>query len=182
MKNHNQPKRLSRTVAFESERIALYLDRVRFPDGRIIENHHLLHFERPAVGIVVKNENDQIVLVKVCRYTTGETGWEIPAGGIEKGEGVVEATRREAREETGFDTRDHIVVQSYHPMNGIADAVVHLVFCRSSGRPAAHDDEVDDVRWFSRKEIQEMIARGEIRDGMSLVGLLLCKERTIAKG
>jgi ADP-ribose pyrophosphatase len=164
----NQPKRLSRVVVFESERVRLYLDKVEFPDGRIIENHHLLHFERPAVGIIVKNENEQIVLVKVCRYTTGETGWEIPAG-------------RETREETGFDTRDHAVVHSYHPMNGIADAVVHLVLCRTSGQPAAHDDEVDDVQWFSQNDIQDMIARGEIRDGLSLVGLLLCSNRDITK-
>jgi 8-oxo-dGTP diphosphatase len=46
-------------------------------------------------------ENEQILLVKF----QSEEGvhYNLPAGGVEKGESVIEAVRREAKEEAGID-------------------------------------------------------------------------------
>jgi hypothetical protein len=35
------PKRLSRTVVYENPWVNLYVDKVIFPDGRLIEKHHI---------------------------------------------------------------------------------------------------------------------------------------------
>ena len=45
-----KPQRLARTIIYENPWVNLYLDKVRFPDGRIIEKHHLLDFEKEAGG------------------------------------------------------------------------------------------------------------------------------------
>ena len=97
-----KPKRLSRTVIYENPWVNLYVDKVRFPDGRIIEQHHLLDFEKEAVAALVENSEGQVLLVHVYRYTTDTIEWEIPAGSVEEGESILEAARREVWEESGY--------------------------------------------------------------------------------
>lgn len=169
-----KPERLARTVIYESPWVNLYVDRVRFPSGRIIEHHHLLDF-RPSVVVLIENENSEILLVRICRYTTGATSWELPAGGMEAGEPALEAARREALEETGYHTLGHQQVYSYYPMDGLANKLVHIIRCRAGERVADFDaGEVSEARWFSWLEIERMIQNGEMTCGVSLAALLLC--------
>ena len=86
-----KPERLARTVIYQSQWVNLFVDKVQFPNGRIIEQHHLLDFEYPAVIVVIEDERQRLLLVRVCRYTTGRTDWELPAGGVEAGETVLDA-------------------------------------------------------------------------------------------
>ncbi len=103
-----KPKRLSRTVIYEDPWVNVYADRVQFPNGRVIDKHHLLEFESPSVVAVVENHLDQLLLVCVMHYTTGTETWELPAGGIETGESLVQAAQREVMEETGYTTIAHM--------------------------------------------------------------------------
>ena len=76
MSEENQlPERLSRETLFESEYLRLHLDRVRQPNGFIIERFHYVEFPRPAVGVVVENDRGQVVLCRVPRYASMTCGW-----------------------------------------------------------------------------------------------------------
>jgi ADP-ribose pyrophosphatase len=170
-----EPQRLARTVIYESEWVNLYVDKVRFPNGRVIERHHLLHFERPAVAVFIEDDDGRVLFVRVCRYPTGETGWELPAGGLETGESLLDAARREVHEETGYECRDYQHVYTYHPMPGFADKLFHVLRCRAVRQVSDFDpDEIAEIRWFTRAEIRQMLQSGSLRDGFTLVGLLLC--------
>ena len=46
------PQRLSRETVFESEYLNLHIDRVRQPNGFVIERFHFVEYPRPAVGVV----------------------------------------------------------------------------------------------------------------------------------
>ena len=56
------PERLDRETIFESEYLTLHLDRVRQPNGYIIERFHYVEYPHPAVGVVVENEMVSISL------------------------------------------------------------------------------------------------------------------------
>lgn len=169
-----KPKQLSRTVIYENPWVNLYADKVRFPGGRIIEKHHVLDFETEAVAVLVENDQDKLLFVHSYHYVTDSIEWELPAGGIDEGESIFEGARREVWEERGYETSNYEFLYSYYPMNGIANKVFHLVRCQATTGSGEFDrNEVKEVKWVSREEIQQMIAKRRIKDGFSLTGLLL---------
>ena len=169
-----KPKRLARTVIYEHPWVNLYVDRVEFPGGRIIEKHHVLEFDHPAVAALVEDDRGQILMLQVYRYTTDSIEWGVPAGMVEKGEAVLRAAEREALEESGYETKDHDLIYTYYPMNGISNKVFHIARCRAGSRIADFDtNEVREVRWVSREEIQKMLEEGVVKDGFSLTALML---------
>jgi ADP-ribose pyrophosphatase len=173
MTNAAKPVRLARRTIYENPWVSLYVDRVRFPGGRLIEAHHVLHFDKEAVASIVENERGDVLLVEAYRYVVDAIQWEIPAGSIDPGESILDAAVREVREESGYATAAHRLVSSFEPINGIGDKVHHLVYCRAVGEAADFDEnEVRSVRWFSRTEIEAMICAGQMRDGYTLTGLL----------
>ena len=73
---------------------------LRAEDGD--EFTHTIIKSQPSVAIIVRKEG-KIAFIKQLRSTTGKYYLEIPAGLLNEGEGsILDAARREVREETGF--------------------------------------------------------------------------------
>ena len=60
---------------------------------------------RPNVGIVILNENNQVLWAK----RVDEDAWQFPQGGINEGENIEEAMYRELMEEVGLGP-DHVKI------------------------------------------------------------------------
>lgn len=174
-----KPERLRRSVVYESPWVNLYLDTVRFPNGLVIDQYHLLDFPRGAVTAIMENALGEVMFVRVSRYTSGTTDWELPAGGMEIGESEIDAIQRELLEETGYTSRDHKLIYSYYPMNGSANKIFHIVHCKAMDCTRDFDkDEISDTRWFTRHEIRQMIKDKVVIDGFTLTALLLWLQDT----
>jgi len=53
---------------------------------------------------------------------------------------------------------------------------VHVISCKATGNVREFDKrEVSDVKWVSMEEVQGMIARRELTDGLTLTTLFLCE-------
>jgi len=170
------PRRLGRKSIYQSPWVNLFVDRVQFPNGHIVEEHHLLDFEHQAVMAAAQDEAGRWLMVKVPRYATGRADWEFPAGRIEAGEDVLAAAQRELSEETGYDSIDHELVHFYYPMVGISNQVHHIVRCRVIGQAGNYDqNEISAVGWFSEGEIRRMIRAHEITGGYTMLAFLLCQ-------
>ena len=169
-----KPERLAREVVYQSSWVNLYKDTVRFPSGLVIDKFHLIDFEREAVAAVMENVNGEVIFARIPRYTTGLAEWELPAGGMEIGEAILESAKRELLEETGYTSTDHELIYTYYPMNGNANQVFHIVFCKAGELVQNFDpSEVTEVRWFTRDEIKQLLKEQKIKDGFSLTALLL---------
>ena len=61
---------------------------------------------RRGVGVVLLNGDGKVFVAQ--RIDTEETAWQMPQGGIDKGEGPLEAALRELEEETGTNKAELI--------------------------------------------------------------------------
>ncbi|HNB53509.1 MAG TPA: NUDIX hydrolase [Anaerolineales bacterium] len=176
-----KPELLSRTIVYESSWVNLYLDEVRFPNGHVIEQYHLLDFPHASVGILMENASGEVMFVRISRYPTGLTEWELPAGGIEPDETEIEAARREVLEETGYTSEAHQVIYSYYPINNITNQLFHLVRCRAGERVQDFDpNEVSQTHWFTKEEVRELIRTKALTDGLTLTALLFWLQESSA--
>ncbi|MDP8227928.1 MAG: NUDIX hydrolase [Candidatus Electryoneaceae bacterium] len=172
--NLKKPKRLSRSVIYESAWVNLYADKVEFPAGRIIDRHHIIDFHHGAVAAIVENDEREILFVHAYRYPLDSIEWEVPTGGMDEGESPLESAHREVLEESGWETSDHQMMYSFNPINGISDLCHHVVRCRATECNGTFDkNEIESVKWVPMDEVKRMIAGKEINDGFTLTALLL---------
>src|SRR5450759_923523 len=102
------------------DRILIRLDAAcrDLPTGRIGYEAVPVDEQHPAAG----NRHDaggRVLLIHRHRFITDTTGWEIPAGRVEKGEEPIEAARRETLEETGWRPGPLSMLFSYFPSIGL---------------------------------------------------------------
>ena len=128
-----------------------------------------------SVVIVPHLPDGRLILVRQYRHAVKETLWELVAGGMERGETPRQSARRELLEETGFRARVVKPLLEFYPSPGILSEKMHLVeasdLTPSKGQPDA--DERIEVGFFTVSQVVKMIRNNEIRDGKTLVGILL---------
>jgi len=174
-------ERLNRSEIYRSAWVNLFVDRVRYPNGRLLEQMHVIDFDFPSVVIIIEDREGRIALVKVPRYTTGATEWELPAGWVDPVDAdYLAAARREALEETGYTTVDHKLIYEFYPMDGISNKKMGLVYCKATALLQSPDeDEIQTLGWFSKDQIRAMIQEKILTCGISLTGIFLYWELNV---
>lgn len=164
-----------RETVYTSDWINLHRDWVELPDGSVIEGHHVLDYPVPAVGVVALSAAGEVMLVDHYRFITDTRSWEVPAGGLERGEAYEVAARRELLEESGCIAEELVFMGSAHPSNGSSNQLFSYYLARNAVQTAPiHDtNEIIAARWFSVGEVRTMLDQNELRDGLTLTALLL---------
>lgn len=171
------PKRLDSNEIYVSEWMSLYSDKVKMPNGYIIDTYHKVHVPRESVCVVIVNEQEQILLIASKRYTTGRLEWEIPAGRIEDGECAETAASRECKEETGCNIKELKYMCSQNPSNGISDILIHFYIAKVDGESSVYDEnEVERKQWISKNEIMILLQNNQTKCGVSMFALLFAMQ------
>jgi ADP-ribose pyrophosphatase len=160
----------SRSV-YEGRVVRLKVDRVVEPGG--IEATREVVWHAGSVVVLARLPDGRVLLVRQFRYAAGGPLWELVAGGVEPGESLRAAARRELLEETGYRTRRVTRLLEFFPSPGILSERMHLFqavdLTRSDARP--EPDERIRVGIFTLEQIRKMLRTQRIRDGKTLVGL-----------
>ena len=168
-------KKLGRKNVYISNWLDVYLDKVELPDGTVMDEFHVINYHRDGVAVIVENEKDEILFVKVYRYLLESVEWEIPAGGTEKGEKIMETGEREVLEETGYSIKKLEPMFSYHPASGSSNLKFHVlkaVLDTSKAKEKYDENEIAEVKWIGKEKVLSMIRNNEFQDGFTLTALL----------
>lgn len=88
--------------------------------------------------------------------------WSIPGGAVEAGEPIIEALRREVREETGLEVEIVRLAEVFERITPDADGRTeyHYVLidylCRFESGTLVAGDDAAEVRWFARAELASL--------------------------
>jgi NAD+ diphosphatase len=117
------------------------------------------HFPRtdPVVIMAVRDGGERLLLGRQPSWPAGR--YSTLAGFVEAGETIEEAVAREVREEAGVEIEAPEYVSS-QPWPFPSSLMLGFSAQWRSGEPRRQEDEIEDVRWFSRAEV-EAAAAGE---------------------
>jgi 8-oxo-dGTP pyrophosphatase MutT (NUDIX family) len=158
---------------YDSEWVRLVLADVELPGGTRFD-HHVVRFPHAAAGVVMRHPEQGLLLLWRHRFITDTWGWEIPAGRIEPGETPEQAAEREAVEESGWRPGPLRPLGAYAPSNGTSDQVFHLFVAEGASHVGDPVDvhESERIEWVPLDRARQLIAGGQVRDGLSLTALL----------
>jgi ADP-ribose pyrophosphatase len=164
----------SRT-AFNGRIFEVHVDRVALPNGREVAMEVVRHPR--SVVLLPLTDPDHVVLVRQYRYAIDQWIWELPAGSLDPGEDPAAAARRECHEEIGLVPGRATQIATFFPTPGYCDEEMlffRLEDLRQPAAPAAQDeDEHLEPKVFSLAEVRALVAKGEIQDMKTVVGLTL---------
>ena len=173
-------RRLAHTRAYEGKVVALDVDEVEEPGGVRAVREVVRH--RGSVAALPIHADGRLVLVRQYRYAVDREVWELPAGRLDPGESSEDGARRELEEEVGLRAGRLEALSVFYTTPGFCDEVMHLFRATElmAVPPRPEADERIEVGTFALPEAREMIRRGEVREGKTLVALLLEVERRAA--
>jgi ADP-ribose pyrophosphatase len=167
----SQARVLTSKSIYEGRVVRLRVDRVVEPGG--IEATREVVWHAGSVVVLPRLPDGRVLLVRQFRYAAGGPLWELVAGGVEPGESLRAAARRELLEETGYRTRRITPLLEFFPSPGILSERMHLFeavgLTQSDARP--EPDERIRVGIFTLQQIRKTLRARRIRDGKTLVGL-----------
>jgi ADP-ribose pyrophosphatase len=167
---------------YKGKVFAVDLDDVKEPGGVRARREVVRH--RGSVAVLPVHDDGRIVLVRQYRYPVDGDVWELPAGRLDPGESVEQGARRELEEEVGLRPAILEPLSVFYTTPGFCDEVMHLfrATALTSVPPRPEADERIEAAVFTLEEARDMIRRGEVREGKTLVALLLESERRAAGG
>jgi ADP-ribose pyrophosphatase len=144
-------------------------------DGFEIKRSVVRH-DGSAVMMAV-DEKNRILLVRQYRLPAGKNLWELPAGRLDPGEKPLQAAKRELAEETGYKARTWTRLASFWVSPGYVQERMTIYLAKDliAGDATPMDDERIETRWFTRKEVAEMIRTGKLEDAKTIIGFFMAK-------
>ncbi len=143
-----------------------------------VRGRRIVHYyvQLPEVVVVLARDGDgNYLMVRQYRGALDQQVLELPAGKCEPGEDPAQAAARELEEETGYRA-DHLeYILSFHPTPGYSSELIHAFRAEGLHPTATHFDEGEELVLvaLSPKECEEAIRSGRMRDGKSILTLLL---------
>src|SRR5689334_13148028 len=123
------------------------------------------------------DDKKRILLVRQYRLPAEKYLWELPAGKLDPGEKPLQAAKRELAEETGYKARRWKNLSSFWVSPGYVQERMTIFLATNliEGTATPMDDERIEARWFTSREVREMIRDRKIDDAKTMIGFFIWK-------
>jgi 8-oxo-dGTP diphosphatase len=110
-----------------------------------------------VVGCLVRNESNEVLLIRHHKR-----GWEIPQGRVEEGENLIDALRREVREEAGVEIEPGPLGAVWSLISESPAIIFTFLGSYRSGDLVTSGDSLE-AGWFSEAEAVEKVSGSVMR-------------------
>jgi ADP-ribose pyrophosphatase len=165
-------KVLSSNILYRGKIFGIRRDEVIEPSGVRATREVITH---PGSVVVLPVLPDgRILMIRQYRHAARQYLWELVAGRIDTGESPRKAAARELIEETGYRARKFRIFLDVFPTPGFLEERMFILLAEglTAGVAEPEEDEKIVARAYTRKELQEMIRHGKLRDAKSVAGIL----------
>ncbi len=163
-------KTVKKNYIYEGKILKLRRDDAELPNGEPCIREIVEHSGGACVLYV---EDEKVLLVRQYRYAYGESLYELPAGKLEKGEDPMLAAARELEEEAGVRAKRLELLFVNYPTPGYTDEKIYIYRAYDGEKVSAHLDEGEflDAEYIPLERAREMLGKGEIKDGKTIIAL-----------
>jgi ADP-ribose diphosphatase len=171
-KKPRRAKILRSEIIYKGPIFGIRRDEVIEPSGLRATREIITH---PGSVVVLPILPDgRILMIRQYRHAARQYLWELVAGRIDGGEKPRQAAARELIEETGYRARKFQVFLDVFPTPGFLEERMFILLAAglTAGVAEPEYDEKIISRAYNRKQLEEMIRRGKLRDAKSIAGIL----------
>jgi ADP-ribose pyrophosphatase len=154
----------SRDLVHRPPWLRLWVDRVRLPNGRVVEEYHQIATPDYAV-IFAQTSDGRIVAERMYKHGLRRVVLSLPAGMIEAKEEPLAAARRELLEETGYAADSWRYLGMFAADSNYGMGRAHLFSAagaRQVRQPHAGDLEEIDVLLVTMDELMAAVREGRV--------------------
>jgi ADP-ribose diphosphatase len=165
-------KVLSSKVIYTGPVFGIRRDEVIEPSGVRTTREMITH---PGSVVVLPVLPDgRIVMIRQYRHAAKQYLWELVAGRIDEGEAPRKAAARELMEETGYRARKFTIFLDVFPTPGFLEERMYILLAQGLTPGEAHPEEDEKItnQSYTRKELEQMMRTGKLRDAKSIAGIL----------
>ncbi|GAB4459715.1 MAG: NUDIX hydrolase [Armatimonadaceae bacterium] len=158
---------------YDGRVVNLRVDTVRLANGALSKREVIEH--SGAICVVPMVDDHTVLLVRQFRLPAGKALLEIPAGGIEPGEDVEHAARRELAEEIGKTPELLIPLFQAYSAPGYSTELLYgfLALGLSDADGEKDMDEIIETETMTLEDAVAAIATGDIMDAKTICGITL---------
>jgi ADP-ribose pyrophosphatase len=174
-------KKLSTEVAHANPWWEYRHDRYVRPDDK--EGEYYYVHTRGSVVVIPELEDGKLFMTEQFRYLNQRESLEFIGGGVKPEVSSLESAMDELLEEGGFEADEMTLIGKFNPFNGATDEICEVYVARKlkkvGSRPEASEEFEEQE--LSVTEIESLIKKGELWDGMSIAAFMLYKLKVLDK-
>lgn len=165
----------SRKVFTAKPWVQLSVDKVRLPDGRVVNDFYQMRFNDAVVIFAVTSEG-KVLMERQYKHGVRKVTLTLPTGGVSKGEKPLSAAQRELKEETGYVSKDWQYLGRFAQFGNMGGGHVNVFQAREAEKrmePNPGDLEEMEIVLMDPRDLIATIRRGEISILNTVAAILL---------
>lgn len=172
----NPWKSLSKQIVYDNKWISVSHEEVVTPTNTN-GIYGKVHFKNYAIGVIPIDADGNTYLVGQFRYAINEYSWEIPEGGGLLENDILDAAKRELIEEVGLEAQTFTEICIANTSNSATDELAYIFVAQDLKLVESQPDETEQlqIKKLSLLSAFEMVMNGEIKDAISIIGILKLK-------
>lgn len=155
----------------------VFIDQVVAPGGK--RSEYFVVSLKDNVVILALTADNKVVMERVWRYPIDREIFELPVGGIDKGESPLQAAKRELFEETGVKGNEWQFLGSHYENDGFCTAKSNIFLVKNihfEKFENSDENEKIEVELIDFDKLKKMVLDDEIEDARTKLAVLLARD------